>query len=498
MHPGCVRMTGWRLYLPLALASILAAAAFACSRQTVAPTRAPSSLDPHVTVFIDSLQVRTFRFFWDLCDPATGLAPDRWPTRSFASVAATGFALSAYPIGAERGWVEREAAARRALKTLRFLWTAPQDTSRAGAAGYRGLFYHFVDPATGLRFRDVELSTVDTALLLAGALFCRAYFDREGAVEDSLRALADSLYLRADWRWASPRPPLIGHGWSPEEGHLPWDWGGYNEAAILYLLALGSPTHPPDPAAWDAWCAGYRWGEFEGQEHVGFAPLFGHQYTPGWADLRGIQDAYMRERGIDYFENSRRAALAQHAYAVRNPDGWRGYGELLWGLTACDGPVPGEFTIDGRRRRFETYWARGASFTGIHDDGTICPSAAAASIAYAPDLVGPTLLHLRDVYGRGVWGQYGFLDALNPTFRLDVPVQHGRVDPELGWFDTDYLGIDQGPILIMIENWRSGLVWRTMRRDPYLVAGLRAAGFAGGWLDSVAAREAHGAAGGKP
>jgi hypothetical protein len=193
----------------------------------------------------------------------------------------------------------------------------------------------------------------------------------------------------------------------------------------------------------------------------------------------------MRAHGLDYFENSRRAVVAQHAYAVANPMGWSGYGAELWGLTACDGPVEGAFEIDGRRREFHTYWARGASFTNVQDDGTISPTAAAGSIAFAPDLVIPVLRGLRDTYGTHVFARYGFVDALNPTFKLQVKVQHGRVDPELGWFDIDYLGIDQGPVLAMLENHRSELVWRTMRRNPHVIRGLRAAGFTGGWLAAL-------------
>jgi hypothetical protein len=446
---------------------------------------ASSDASARERAFVDSLQERTFRYFWDLSDAHTGLTPDRAPTRSFASVAATGFALTAYPIGAERGWVSRDAAGRRVLDTMHFLWSAPQDTSRGEGIGFRGLFYHFLHADTGRRFEDVELSTVDTALLLAGALFCQSYFDGASAEEDSIRALADSLYTRADWQWASPRPPLIGHGWTPEEGFLPYDWGGYNEAAILYLLALGSPTHPVAPDAWTAWTSRYQWGGPHGEEHVGFSPLFGHQYTHVWIDFRGIRDEVMRERDLDYFENSRRAVLAQHAYAVANPDGWTGYGPRLWGLTACDGPVEGAFEIGGRTRQFHTYWARGASFRAVNDDGTICPSAAAASIVFAPDLVLPTLASMRAAYGDHAYSTYGFFDALNPTFDLAVPVQHGRVVRGVGWFDTDYLGIDQGPIVAMIENWRTSLVWRTMRENPHVVRGLRRAGFTGGWLDSI-------------
>ncbi len=473
----------------LAVACALAAGAlvgFAGCGARVGDDARAFSWNADETAFIDTLQARTFRYFWERCNPETGLAPDRWPTDSFASMAATGFALTAYPVGAERGWVTREAAARRVLRTLRFLRDAPQGPAPTGTAGYHGLFYHFVDPATGDRYRDVELSTVDTALLLAGALFCQSYFDGPAAAEDSLRTLAEALYRDADWDWATVRPPLIGHGWTPEHGHLPYDWGGYNEAMILYVLALGSPTHPAPPEAWDAWCAGYRWGTFQGYDQVGFAPLFGHQYTQVWLDLRGIRDPYMAAHDLDYFENSRRAVLAQRAYALENPGGWRGYGARLWGLTACDGPVGDAFTIDGRERRFETYWARGASFTTVRDDGTVCPSAAAASLPFAPAEVAPLLVALREDHGDRLFGPYGFRDALNPTFTLDVTVQHGWVDPQHGWYDTDYLGIDQGPIVAMIENARTGLVWRTMRRNPHVVRGLRRAGFTGGWLDSAA------------
>lgn len=447
----------------------------------------PRTASSDTQAFLDTLEARTFRFFLERTDPATGLCPDRWPTRSFMSSAATGFALTAWPIGVENGFVSRDEALRRVRTSLRFLLDAPQDTARSGVAGYRGFFYHFLEADTGHRFGTVELSTVDTALLIAGALFCQSYFDRDDPAEAEVRALADSLYGRVEWTWAQVRPPTIGHGWVPESGHLPYDWRGYNEAMILYILALASPTYPVDPGAWDAWVAGYRWGEFEGQDHLGFPPLFGHQYSHVWIDFRGIQDAYMRERGIDYFENSRRAVLAQVAYARRNPGGWRGYGDELWGLTACDGPLDTLLVLDGAERRFHTYWARGASFREIQDDGTIAPTAAGGSIPFAPDLAVRALEAMRRDYGEHIFSSYGFLDALNPTFTAPVRVQHGRVVPGVGWFDTDYLGIDQGPILAMLENHRSELVWKTMRKNPHLVRGLRRAGFSGGWLDSVRA-----------
>jgi len=471
--------------LGLALVLMLACGGRRAARGAGPAIHSGFTLSAPQAAFLDTLSERTFRWFWDVSDSRIGLTPDRWPTRSFVSVAATGFALTAYPIGVEHRWVTREQAGRRVLNTLAFFWQARQDTADAGCTGYRGLFYHFLDPATGQRFENVELSTIDTALLLAGVLFCQSYFDRRGAVEDSIRALGDSLYLRADWRWAQVRPPMIAHGWTPRGGYLPYDWGGYNEAMILIVLALGSPTHPVEPAAWEAWTKGYRWGTFQGQEHLGFAPMFGHQYSQVWLDLRGLRDGYMRQKGIDYFENSRRATLAQRAYAIANPQGFAGYGENGWGLSACDGPFDGKATNAGREREFHTYMARGASFNEIQDDGTIAPTAAAGSIAFAPEVAVPALMAMRATYGVGLFGRYGFVDAFNPTLKLAIPVHHGVVDTTLGWFDTDYLGIDQGPILAMTENLRSELVWKVMKRNPHIVRGLKRAGFTGGWLDQA-------------
>jgi hypothetical protein len=445
------------------------------------PANPPAEVD--VSAFIDDLERRTFDFFWERSAPGTGLTPDRWPTESFSSVAAVGFALTAYPIGAERGYVMREEAARRTLDTLLFFWNAPQDSLAAGVTGYRGFFYHFLDMDTGHRFEEVELSTIDTALFLAGALFSQSYFDRDDEIEARIRATADSLYLRADWQWASPRPPIVSHGWNPEGGFLPYDWGGYNEAMILYVLALASPTYPIPPEAWDAWTETYLWGEYYGQNHVAFTPLFGHQYSAVWIDFRGIQDAYMREREIDYFENGRRATIAQRAYAIDNPGDFAGYGPNVWGLTACDGPTAATIEIDGKSRTFHTYWGRGASLAHVNDDGTICPSAAGGSIVFAPEIVIPALMTMRDRFGDHLYARYGFLDSFNPTLDVEVPTQHGHVVPGVGWFDGDYLGIDQGPILAMIENYRSELVWQTLRTNPHIVRGLQAAGFAGGWLD---------------
>ena len=441
---------------------------------------------PGVSPFLAELEERTFRWFHDTTNASNGLVPDRWPTPSFSSVAAVGFGLTAWGIGAERGYITRAEAAQRVLTTLRFFRNAPQGDAMREMTGYRGFFYHFLDMEKGERFATVELSTIDTTLFLAGALFCQSYFDRDDPAEAEIRALAEEIYTRVEWDWAVKTPPLVSMGWSPEEGQLSdWSWRGYDEAMILYVLALGSPTHAVAPEAWTKWTETYRWMSYYGYEHVNFAPLFGHQFSQAWIDFRGIQDAYMRGKEIDYFENAKRATLSQRAYAIDNPNGWDGYGENVWGLSACDGPLDVELDFQGTKRRFFTYAARGAAATEVRDDGTIAPYAAGSSIVFTPFESEAALQEMVRRWGSLVYTQYGFLDSFNPSFRYDVKVQHGRVDPQLGWVDGDYLGIDQGPLLIMLENHRSGLVWETMRRNPHVVRGLKRAGFSGGWLDST-------------
>jgi hypothetical protein len=395
-----------------------------------------------------------------------------------------GFALTAYPVGVEHGWVGRAEAAERTVTTLRFFDVVPGSGNSPRASGYRGFFYHFLDMDTGARHGDTELSTIDTALLLAGVLAAQQYFDGGTGLEEEIRALADSIYRRVEWEWASPRPPRVALAWSPEGGFLPWDWGGYNEAMLLYVLALGSPTHPIEPEAWEAWTSTYDWRPYHGQLHVNFPPLFGHQYSHVWIDFRGIQDAYMRSRGIDYFENSRRATLAQRAYARANPSGWRGYGDDIWGLTASDGPGSFTATVDGRSRTFRGYWARGAAASEVRDDGTLAPTAVAGSLPFAPEIVLPALRALLRDYGFHLYGRYGFRDAFNPTLTTPgAPAGDGVIVQGVGWFDEDHLGIDQGPILLMIENHRTGLIWELMRESPHVVRGLCRAGFSGGWLE---------------
>ncbi|HVF40340.1 MAG TPA: glucoamylase family protein [Gemmatimonadaceae bacterium] len=444
---------------------------------------ATQSITPRQAAFLDTLEQRTFNWFWEKTNPANGLTPDRWPTKSFSSVAAVGFALTAYPIGIERGYVTRSAAADRVLTTVRFMYTAPQGPQATGVIGHKGFFYHFLDMETGHRFEQVELSTIDTSLLLAGVLFCQSYFTQATPTETAIRAYADSLYRRVDWQWIRPKSPLVSMGWKPESGFIEANWHGLNEAIILNILALASPTFPLEPAAWTAYTSTYKWGDFYGQQHLNFAPLFGHQYSHIWIDFRGIRDPYMTARGIDYFENSRRATYSQRAYAIANPGGWKDYGASIWGLTAVDGPLDTVLVIGGRSRTFWTYSARGAAAGEIRDDGTIGPTATGGSIPFAPEITIPALVAMREKYGEHLFSSYGFLDSFNPTFDADIKPQHGKVVRGVGWFDTDYLGIDQGPIIAMIENYRSDLVWRTMRKNPHIVRGLKKAGFSGGWLD---------------
>ena len=471
----------WRT-LTCAVAAVLASACTSATSITgVTGPIPPSALTVRQTAFLDTVERRTFNWFWEKSNSNNGLTPDRWPSPSFSSIAAVGFALTAYPVGIERGYIARSDAAQRTLTTLRFLYNAPQGAQPANVTGYNGFFYHFLDMQTGFRFEQVELSTIDTSLLLGGVLFCQSYYTANDPVESAIRAYADSLYRRVDWQWAVHNPHVVSMGWHPESGWIDADWRGYDEAMLVYVLALGSPTHSIDPAGWAEWTNTYKWADFYGQVHVNFAPLFGHQYSHVWIDFRGIQDAYMRGKGIDYFENSRRATISQRSYAIANPGQWTAYGPNVWGLTAGDGPFDTTFVINGRTRQFFTYRARGAAADEIVDDGTIAPTAAGGSVPFAPEIAVPALIAMREKYGDNLFSTYGFVDDFNPTLVTGTS-KYGRITPGLGWFDTDYLGIDQGPIIAMIENYRSDLIWRTMRRNPYIVAGLKKAGFTGGWL----------------
>lgn len=448
---------------------ILFAFCFFGSLSVTAQTASP---EPQRDPFLDSLSAHTFQFFWQLGATDNAQIPDRWPNETFSSIAATGFGLTSYIIGVEKKYVTRIEAAERILRTLRFLNALPKGPDQSGVAGYRGFYYHFLEQKSGLRFKDVELSTIDTGLLMAGILACMSYFDQDNPTEKEIVALADQLYRAVDWTWAMNGDNTMSMGWFPDKGFIQSRWKGYNEAMILYVMAMASPTHPIPADAWKAWTSTYVWREHLGQTYVNFGPLFGHQYSHCWIDFRGIQDAYMREKGIDYFENSRRATIANYTYCALNPGAYTGYGPELWGLTACDGP--GNRENADPNIRFMDYSARGNAYGYLSDDGTIAPTAAGGSIPFAPEICIPALKNMKYTYPN-TYGQYGFKDAFNLSFTY--------ANGDTGWYDPDYLGIDQGPILIQMANFESEIIWNVMKKNPYIRTGLKKAGFSGGWLD---------------
>ncbi|MEX0721996.1 MAG: glucoamylase family protein [Balneolaceae bacterium] len=421
--------------------------------------------------FLEDLKLRTFNYFWEVVDTTTWQTDDRYPNRTFTSIAATGFALPSYVIGIHNNFVSREEGAERVLNVLEWLWESPQGNEPEGMTGYKGFYYHFLNYEDGERFKQVELSTIDTALLMAGILTAQSYFDGDNQVENRIQELADSLYLRVEWNWAMNENPAMSMGWRPESDFISAKWEGYNEAMILLILALGSPDHSIPDNSWDVWTSTYEWEEFYNYEFINFGPLFGHQYSQMFVDFREIQDEYMQEKGIDYFENSRRATLSNRAYCINNPSNFEGYSETTWGLTACDGPSNETRKMDGKEVQFRTYHARGAADGYIEDDGTITPTAAGGSIPFAPEITLGTLFSMKENYGSQLYKEYGFIDSFNMTF------------DEEGWFNPDYLGIDQGPILIQLENLETELIWSLMKENPYIRKGLEKAGFTGGWLN---------------
>ncbi len=423
------------------------------------------------------LQHDAFQFFGrESVHLRNGLFPDSTQKDSPASIASIGFALSSYVVATERGFVSRSIALGIIRDALRFFAGCEQSIS-ATATGYRGFYYHFLDRHTGRRTWKCELSSIDTALLVAGALVAAQYFDGTSADECEVRSLADEMYRRIEWDWmrGNGDEATVTMGWHPESGFLANRWIGFNEGLLLYILALGSPTHPIDAAGFDESVAAYRWHHLYGQNLAFAGPLFIHQMPHCYIDFRGIRDAYMRDHDSDYFENSRRATLVQRAYAIHNPRGFAGYGENCWGVTASDGPGPTHRKIVDREVEFFDYKARGAPFGP--DDGSIAPWAAVASLPFAPEVVLPTIRHFLDLR-IGETTDYGFEATFNPTFAVPDGDQRGWVSPY-------NFGLNQGPIVLMIENYRSGLIWRLLRDCPYVVTGLQRAGFSGGWLNQT-------------
>ena len=418
--------------------------------------------------FLDTLQYRSFLYFINEINPENGLVKDRSTLESPASIAAVGWGVAVWTIGAEHNWITREKAAELTLNLLRFLYKSEQSVE-PDATGYQGFYYHFLNMETGKREWNCELSTIDTAWLLAGIRFAVQYYNRNNDVEKEIRELGNKITNRVNWDWTiidkskhDGHEGLVTMSYKPGTGLGDYGWFGYTEALYLYVLAAGTNLTNP-MKAYDQWLSGFDWKEpYKGLAHVIFPPLFGHQFTYMFIDLRGLTDKYLSEKGIDYFENSRRATLANWMYCIQNPKGWVGYDSLTWGISACDGPGQ-SFNKDGNI--FFGYAGRGASGPddNLQDDGTIAPEAAGGSIPFAPEVCIPTLKNMYDKYGdKGLWGKYGFKDAFNLT---------------AGWYDKDYLGLDEGPIVIMIENYRTGLIWEYAMKDSVIKRGLEKLGF---------------------
>ena len=467
---------------------------------------------------LNDLQREAWGYFERNVNPLNGLVADRAPLSGGlpdsipCSIAAVGFALACYPVAIERGFVRRNQASKLALNTLRFFCESEQSRAR-DATGYRGFSYHFLDMKQGRRFplfKRCEISTIDTALLLAGALAAARYFDHDTSLERELRERAETLARRVDWHWAlqgdevmgedegaastkqsaslESAPHAVSHGWTPERGFLRARWLGYNEALILYVLGLGSPSFALPVSSYEAWTETYRWKTIYNRDFLYCGSFFVHQFSHCWIDFKGIRDAPMSTHASDYFQNSHHATMIQHQYAKRNPRGFRDYDENNWGICAGDGPgeasrdeahnkaANGEAAQDEADRkptRFYGYRARGVPF-GV-DDGTLAPWSTVAALPFAPSVVLPFIEHAAPKE-RAAMSTHGgaFNDLLltrNANFRK-------------GWRADQHFALALGPIVLMIENHRSGLLWELMRGSRHIENGLRRANFNGGWLDA--------------
>jgi hypothetical protein len=420
---------------------------------------------------LDALQRTAFDYFLTQAQERNGLVADTSRAGSPASIAVVGFALSAYPVAVERGWMARDDAVQRSLTTLRFFLRSDQSGTVA-STGSHGFYFHFLDLENGLRVWQSELSSIDTALLIVGMLTAAAYFSAATPAETELRQLANALYERVDWCWAEPDDDAVALGWKPECGFLNYGWQGYNEALLLYALGLGSGTHPLTAASFEAWTVTYQWENLYGIDFLVAGPLFVHEFSHAWIDLRGLRDRFMREKNCDYFENSRRAVQVQRQYAIRNPLGFAGYGQNCWGLSAGDGPRLEPGRVAGRWQTFPGYAARGVPWGP--DDGTITGSSVVAALVFAPEMALPALRLMVDK-GPGPPGRSVRASGFNAT-------AGATAGGPGGWVSEGEFGLDQGMIVLMIENFRSGLLWRLTRGIPCLRAGLKRAGISGGWL----------------
>ena len=414
---------------------------------------------------LDSIQHKTFLFFLNEHHPEKGIVKDRTARWAPASIASTGFGIPSLAIGAERQWITREQAAAITLQIMNFFINSIQSNG-TNVTGYKGFYYHFLKMDSGTREWNCELSSIDTGILMMGIIFARNYYIRNNEVETRIRSLATILLERVDWNFMQMPATgkfarTISMGWTPEQGLHDFGWSGYNEALFLYVLAAGSGMENVGES-YKAWLKSYQWNTpYKNLSHVAFPPLFGHQFSQAFIDYRGIADEYMKVKGIDYVENSRRATYVQRQYATDNPKGWIGYDSLCWGITASDGPTE---KYNFKDKKFLGYAGRGTSGPDFNyfDDGTIAPYASLASLPFAPEIVLPTIKSINKKYGKKLWGKYGYYDAFNPT---------------VNWFNDDYIGIDQGPMLIMIENFRTGFVWDYVMKDPIIQKGLNKLGY---------------------
>ena len=362
-------------------------------------------------------------------------------------------ALATIPVVVERGVLARDFAAKITLKRLRYLLECPQGPE-PDASGYKGFFYHFLDIETGRRVWQCELSTIDSAFLFAGALTVATYFDRDTPNEIEIRSLANALYCRADWNWARNGGPTLTHGWRPESGFIPHRYEGTTKGCCSTSSVSVRRRIRCRPRAIARTARRTSGRHIYDRELLYSGPLFTHQLSHMWIDFRGIRDEFMRAHDSDYFENTRQATFVQQEYAIRNPMGFVGYGEHCWGFTACDGPGCVRRVVNGVEREFFDYIARGAPFGP--DDGTVAPWVVVASLPFAPEIVMPTIRHFARM-DLGMTAKYGFKPSFNQSFEMP--------GSPTGWWVTPYhFGIDQGPVVLMIENYRTGLLWNLMRR----------------------------------
>lgn len=430
------------------------------------------SVDASDDALLERLARAAFRYFRENTNPENGLVRDNSSKGSPCSIACVGFALSAYPVAVERGWMKRSEAVALTLASLRFLAESEQSEA-PDASGFKGFYYHFLDMAGGKRFWRCELSLVDSALLFAGILTAAAFFTGDRAEEREIRERAELLFRKADWLWAQDCKATLTQGWKPEAGFLGSDWEGYNEALLLFVLALGSPTFPLRAASYANWTMTFQWEQIYGIEVLFAGPLFIHYFPQAWIDFRGIRDPFMRAKNSDYFHNTHCAVNVQREYCRRNPFGYEGYGADFWGVSAGDGPDAESLREDERDRRVYGYVARGIPFGP--DDGTISPWAMPAALPFCRDAALAGTKNLLANFSHAVPDGV-FASGFNPSIR----------DGDKPWRSAHLYGLDQGLLVMAIENARSGLIWELTRSCPFIRAGLEKADFRGGWLGGEA------------